>query len=559
MIFQRNGRLALGVACVVGLGAARADAHFLWLLAERDGGRPVVHAFLAEHPAPEGPQFLKFVEGATFSADGASVGRTKGEETFVLDLTGSLPAVIDGERDLGVMTRGEATFRLRYTARVQQGPLAADGAPEAGDALRARLVGGASKAWVEVSFKGEPAASAVVKAYRDDGSTEELKADEQGRLECAGVADGSTALLAKWADGLPGELEGKAYSETRYYATLTVAASVATTATGATAAPFALLPEPLNSFGGAVVGEWLYVYSGHTGTTHRYHTGTTSPHFRRLNLKDRTTWEELPSGPAVQGVSLVAHEGKLYRTGGMSAHNREGDPRDLVSIAEVACYEPETKTWSALPALPAPRSTHDAFVCDGFLYVVGGWNMTGGDSANAEFCEDAYRLELGEAEAEWEALPSPPFRRRALAVMAHGGKVYVIGGLNDEGKTETTVDVYDPAAKEWTKGPDLPGVKMQGFAPSAYDVEGRLYASGADGLLYRLDEGGAAWEVVGKLAMPRITHRLLPGLGGELLAVGGNVAGKPVREIEQLRPLVTGERRPGAAAGRGRRDRRGPG
>src|SRR5690606_5817545 len=97
---------------------------------------------------------------------------------------------------------------------------------------------------------------------------------------------------------------------------------------------FALYPEPINSFGGAVLGGYLYVYSGHTGTTHRYHTGTTNPHFRRLDLRDRTTWEELPCGPALQGVALVAHDGALYRTGGMTAVNGEGEPHDLVSTDE---------------------------------------------------------------------------------------------------------------------------------------------------------------------------------------------------------------------------------
>lgn len=547
MRFQRIGRLGLAAACIAGFGATGARAHFLWLRVQPVEGKPAVHAFLAEQPVPEGPEFLKFVEQASFSVAGEPVGREKGEETYVLDLSGPMPLVVDGERDLGVMTRGDATFRLRYTARVQTRPLGEDEAgPEKGDQLRVRLVAGSSKPWVEVAFEGQPAAGAVVKAYREDGTSEELKADERGRLEVPGVAEGATCLLAKWADGKPGELEGKEYPETRYYATLTIAEPDGASAradgdhreaealAAAGVAPFALLPEPINSFGGAVLGDWLYVYSGHTGTTHRYHTGTTSPHFGRLNLVDRTTWEELPCGPAVQGVSLVEHGGKLYRTGGMTARNAEGEDQDLVSTADAACFDPATKTWSPLPDLPSPRSTHDGIVCDGFLYVVGGWNMTGGDASNAEFCEEAYRLDLRSADSRWEALPQPPFRRRALAVMAHSGKVYVIGGLNDEGGTETTVDIFDPAAGSWSKGPDLPGPKMQGFAPSAYDIEGRLYASGSNGVLLRMSEDGSRWDSIGAFAMPRITHRLLPGPGRSVLAVGGNFAGEPVRLIERI-------------------------
>ena len=42
------------------------------------------------------------------------------------------------------------------------------------------------------------------------------------------------------------------------------------------------------------------------------------------------------------------------------------------------------------------------------------------------------------------------------------------------------------------------------------------------------------WEVAGRLAVPRITHRLLPGINNDLLAVGGNFAGAPVRFIESI-------------------------
>ena len=151
-----------------------------------------------------------------------------------------------------------------------------------------------------------------------------------------------------------------------------------------------MLPEAVNSFGGAVLGDWLYVYSGHLGVTHKYHEGTTSKHFRRLNLKDRTTWEKLPPGPPLQGVTLMAYNGMLYRIGGMSARNRPNQPDDLISVADFARFDPRNKTWTNLPPLPAPRSTHDSVVVGDKIYVIGGWSMNGGDSSNAEFCEDAW-------------------------------------------------------------------------------------------------------------------------------------------------------------------------
>ncbi len=64
--------------------------------------------------------------------------------------------------------------------------------------------------------------------------------------------------------------------------------------------------------------------------------------------------------------------------------------------------------------------------------------------------------------------------------------------------------------------------------------------------MLRLNRQGERWEVAGKLATPRLTHRLLPGIANDLLAVGGSVAGAPIPVIESF-PLD------GASPAQGRR------
>ena len=544
--------------------ASSARAHFLWLDASPEAEGVVVRGFLSEQPAPDQPKFLKFIEDARYSAGDRPLEATRGEDAFRIELPEPSPWAIDGVCPLGLMSRDGQTFRLFYTARAQLEPAPAD-APKDQDHLRMRLVrDDQDTPVVQVTFQGKPAAGATVKAYLEHGQDRELTTDDDGRVTCPGVAEGRTALLAKWGDGKAGELDGKPFDETRFYATLTVALPearvrlaastdqaastdhAASTDKDAPEAPrnvatLTPLPEAINSFGGAVADGWLYVYGGHTGTTHRYHSATTSPHFRRLKLEDGATWEELPGGPAVQGVALVAHDGTLYRVGGMEAHNAEGKPNDLVSIAEVARFDPATKAWKDLPPLPEPRSTHDAIVIGDHLYVVGGWALLGGEATNSFFHEDALRLDLTNPDAGWEPLSSPPFRRRALAAATLDGKLYVLGGLTEDSGTVREVDIYDPATRTWSKGPELPGTTIVGFGPSAFGVDGRLYASGGDGNVQRLSEDGKAWEQVGRLAVPRITHRLLPGRDGELLAVGGNFAGSPVRFVERFRPDEGGD------------------
>src|SRR5688572_21754446 len=77
------------------------------------------------------------------------------------------------------------------------------------------------------------------------------------------------------------------------------------------------LPEAVTSFGAVTSDEWLYVFGGHKGERHDYSADMVSGSFHRLKLSDGRTWQSLPPAPAAQGLALVAHNGYIYRIGGM--------------------------------------------------------------------------------------------------------------------------------------------------------------------------------------------------------------------------------------------------
>jgi hypothetical protein len=540
MIRTRIAFSAVAAAALLVLPRS-ADAHFLWLTLERsESGRSqaTLRVFLNEEPVPGGPEFLKYVRDVKPTAADVPVPVTADEDSLVGHWTGKLPSAIDATLDLGIKSRGETVYRLFYTARVQTN-VAALSDKETGTKLRVRLVAADGKNVIQVLFDGKSVPNARIKIYPEGGESKESTADSSGLATIPGLAEGKTSLWANWADGKAGEINGKKYSETRYYATLTVAGmpSTASDADGKSAVVpthFATMPAPsVNSFGGAVLGDWLYVYSGHAGRTHQYSLETTSKHFRRLNLRDKATWEDLPMSKDVQGVALVSDGSFVYRIGGMSARNQPGQKHDLHSVVEFSRFDPGTKTWNELPPLPQARSTHDAVVIGQTIYVVGGWTMKGA-SDNAEYLENAVAYDIANAAAGWTTIPQP-FKRRALSAGESGGKLYVLGGLNDSSMVERRVDVYDPRTKSWALGPELPGGgKSEGFGTSAFSVGGRLYYSGAAGRIFRLNESGNTWDLAGAWALPRITHRLLPGPGPSLLAVGGNAAGKQVPVIEAV-------------------------
>jgi N-acetylneuraminic acid mutarotase len=191
----------------------------------------------------------------------------------------------------------------------------------------------------------------------------------------------------------------------------------------------------------------------------------------------------------------------------------------LHSLADVARFDPQTSVWTPLPSLPEGRSSHGAVVLDGRLYVVGGWQLRGAEEPR--WHTTSLVLDLRAKQPAWQSLPKQPFQRRALAAAAVDGKVYAIGGLLSKGGISNETDVFDIESQTWSKGPAIPGMPMNGNGMAACTTEGRIYASGMDGNVYRLDPTGASWEVSGRLDTPRFHHRLLPLRPGTLLAIAG--------------------------------------
>jgi hypothetical protein len=282
---------------------------------------------------------------------------------------------------------------------------------------------------------------------------------------------------------------------------------------------FTPLPEPLASFGAATLGDWVYVYGGHVGEKHDHSREHVRGAFRRQSLRGGP-WEELPAGPALQSPALVAHGGKLYRIGGLSARNAQGETPDLHSVASVDCYDPATNSWSSIAELPHPQSSHDAVVVGDRIYVCGGWNHHG-DEGQGEWLDSLLELDLSRTKPAWREVANTPFRRRALALAALDNKLYVIGGLTPEIDFSRRVDVYDLVSQTWSSGPDLPESDYNGFGAAAFNVSGRIFASSQSEKLLVLADDKTHWESAAQLNPKRFFHRLITGPHESVLLIGG--------------------------------------
>ena len=201
----------------------------------------------------------------------------------------------------------------------------------------------------------------------------------------------------------------------------------------------------------------------------------------------------------------------------------------LHSSRSAARYSIARDRWEPLPDLPAGRSSHDAVVAGGVLYVVGGWELRGPDE-DAVWADTVLALDLENA-TDWREIPAP-FRRRALAAGAAGGRIHALGGLTPDSGPVLRVDVLDIATGAWSRGPDLPQAgSLQGFGAAAASHHDRVFMSQADGKVYSLGGGADSWELVAILADRRFMHRLA-SFGNRLLAVGGAWGGSHLATIE---------------------------
>jgi uncharacterized GH25 family protein len=525
---------------LLALAAVPVQAHFIWIVPEGTGGTKAKVIFSEGLEPDEAVPVEKIAATRLHVRNGdgkvAAIDWNKGEHAYLVSVPEKGPAVLGGVCQYGVIQRGEGKpFLLAYYPKLICGEVTA---AKPWDKLALEIVPQGAETF-QVLFGGKPVADTEVVVLPPASDRKEtLKTDAKGEFMIRFAKPGLYGIRARHVEAKAGEYEGKKYEEVRHYATLVfrVAERQAEKAT-AKELDYAPLPRAISSFGAAIADGWLYVYGGHCGNAHEYSTDDVLGTFRRLNLKDGKTWEDLPAGPALQGLAMVAYKGKLYRIGGMQPKNKPGEKADNHSLATCACYDPASKKWEELPDLPEGRSSHDAVVVDDKLYVVGGWKMNGADK-KSDWHSTALVLDLTKKPLKWKSIKQP-FQRRALTAGSHGGKVYVIAGLTDKRETTLTVNVYDPAKDAWATGPNIPGPQSNGFTPASCVVGGRLYVSTADGKLHRLSEKGDTWEPAGELKQPRYVHRMVTPSDNLLLVIGGASKTGNVAFTEAIRPRAT--------------------
>jgi hypothetical protein len=542
--------------------ASTAKSHFLWLKTIQHEDQPTAFLFFGESPADEAyhfPEKLAKIKLWRRTADGKRAElATESIDTddrvgLIAPVGDEQPGLLESSQEYGIYGGGLLVYYAK-SANAQSGAELNSFGPSKELKLDIVPQWKGEKLELTLLWDGKPLADATATVRYGDNEPVEGKSNSEGRFVVDGGKGSLISVLVNHTEkDKAGKFGDDEYKSVMHYSSLTFNHGKASAAepteestneptadaeTTSTDSNFPPLPTPIASFGAAVADGWLYVYGGHQGGEHEHSAENLARHFRRIRVDGSGEWEELPMQTALQGLPLVEHGGKIYRVGGLEARNATTtDDEDLHSQADFAVFDPATKEWTALEPLPIPRSSHNAVVADGKLYVVGGWHLHG--EAPGDWQNDMLVLDFAKPEAGWQTLPGLPVKRRGLAVGHWRGKIVAIGGINEKGNSSQRVDLFDPHIGKWTQGPDLPDSGLAGFGGSACTVDGELYVSGLRGILHRLSETGRAWENAGQLAQPRFFHQLVPGGGDSLLAVGGASRKGHIADIERIQPDST--------------------
>ena len=150
-------------------------------------------------------------------------------------------------------------------------------------------------------------------------------------------------------------------------------------------------------------------------------------------------------------------------------------------------------SWRPGPELPHQLCYHCQVDVGGQVIIAGG--RLGSDLRYEDASDKTWLLE----EEIWSEIGLMSNARFFHACAQFSGKMYSIGGQNMDGMILSSVEVYDPATHEWTKGPKLPvGITMA----QAFTYENMLYvlagqtAEGTNRQMFLLFAPDSQWEVL---------------------------------------------------------------
>ena len=125
-------------------------------------------------------------------------------------------------------------------------------------------------------------------------------------------------------------------------------------------------------------------------------------------------------------------------------------------LAVLGLCKPVAAAWKKLPDMPVPRWEAGSVVCDGKLYVFGGYKMPTKACTRADVFDPK--------DNSWTKLKDMPSAVTHMNAVLDGGSVWFAGGFKDGYKGHTISEVwrYDIDKNTYSAGPSLPESRGSG-------------------------------------------------------------------------------------------------
>lgn len=233
-------------------------------------------------------------------------------------------------------------------------------------------------------------------------------------------------------------------------------------------------------------------------------------------------------------LAAAAHGRYVYAVGG-----RDLTPDKNVDVLER--YDPTADVWETLTPMPTPRGSIGADVVDGRLIVVGG------EAAAAVLdTVEAYDIRSD----TWQPLPPLQTPRHGVGVASAGSVIYAINGARGLSHSKSAVTVEALTVPERRRQPtawrtlnDAPVMRQQVAAAAAQGrlwVAGGLEDDGATAAVQGLDPVTDQWLRVSDLPRP-LHHAMAVRYKGEFVVIGGWASDTTANVSDEVYALRDGE------------------
>eukprot|EP00964_Phaeocystis_antarctica_P159697 scaffold130865_cov69-Phaeocystis_antarctica.AAC.3 len=235
------------------------------------------------------------------------------------------------------------------------------------------------------------------------------------------------------------------------------------------------------------------------------------PALRSLEGSDAVVDSFLDAGRALRRSGLGPR--LIYVVGG--GRGGEDDPEETLDIVEL--YDPQAASWKQLASLPNARYSHGCAALEGKIYVVGGIG------------EEGQQLDTGEVydpqTDRWQPLAEIMSTLRCeFGLASVSGKIYAIGGWDGVDRLQG-VEAYDPQLGSWAQVASMSGGRSS-FATVVMD--GKVYAMGglanSDGpkvdTVEVYDPQADSWQLVASMPEGR-SSPAATAIGDKIYVTGG--------------------------------------